>query len=440
MTAGAGGALYSGLFGDAETSALFDDTAEIAAMLQVEGALARVQGGMGVIPAESGAFLDSACRSIRLDPAALAAETGANGVPVPALVKAARAAIGAPEHARWLHWGATSQDIMDTALVLRLRRLLDLWQTRVDALLDGLAGLADTHADLPMAARTYGQAAVPTTFGAAVAGWGGPLLRARGDLPALRARLLVVSLGGAAGTLGAIGPTGPEVRARLAAALDLEDPGGSWHSARDRIAAFAAWATGIAVALGKMGEDMILMAQSGIGELELAGGASSTMPQKANPVGPSVLVALARQVVALQSAIAGAGLHRQQRDGTAWFTEWLTLPALCLSTGRALQLGAELAASVRPVPERMAAALAADGGLIRAEEIAFALAARMPRPDAEAEVKRLVAAVRAGGGDLPRLSRAAHPGLSLPDGPDTGCAPSEARNFAAAVRAGGRPS
>lgn len=428
-------ALYRNLFGDDETAVLFSDSAEIRAMLLVEGALARVQGRLGLIPETAAAFIDRASREVQIDPAGLALETAVNGVPVPGLVAAFRKAMEAPDHAQYLHWGATSQDIMDTALALRLRRLTELWDGRLQQLVQGLGRLAATHADLPMAARTYGQAATPTSFGAVVAGWGHPVLRHRARLVALRPELALVSLGGAAGTLSAMGAEGPAVRAALAEALGLHDPGHSWHGERDRIGAFAAWMAGLCTSLGKMGEDLILMAQSGIGEIAIAGaGGSSTMPQKQNPVGPSVLVALARQAVALAGALQGAGLHRQQRDGAAWFTEWLTLPQLCLSTGRALALATDLVGKISPDAGAMAHGLDDRTGLIHAEAYSFALARHMPRPEAQARIKALCAEAQAGRGALPALVRRDFPDLDLAVASGLGTAPAEARAFAAAAR------
>lgn len=425
-------ALYRGLFGDDETAALFTDSAEIRAMLLVEGVLARVQGDLGLIPETAAAYIERASREVQIDPAALAAETATNGVPVPALVAAFRKAMQAPEHARYLHWGATSQDIMDTAQALRLRRVIAVWQGRLDGLVRHLGVMARDHADLPMAARTYGQAATPTSFGAVVAGWGHPLLRHRARLAQVRDDLTVVSLGGAAGTLSAMGAEGPAVRAGLARALGLTDPGHGWHAERDCIGAFAAWMAGLVASLGKMGEDLILHTQSGIGEVVIAGaGGSSTMPQKQNPVAPSVLVALARQVIALSGAVQGAGLHRQQRDGAAWFTEWLALPQMCVLTGRALSLALDLAQRITPDGAAMARGLEDGWGLIRAEEFTFALARLMPRPEAQAKVKELCAVAQAGGGSLAALVANAYPGLELDPTAGLGTAPADARAFAA---------
>jgi 3-carboxy-cis,cis-muconate cycloisomerase len=431
-------AIYRELFGDAEIARLFADTAEIRAMLLVEGALAEVQGELGLIPEAAAKAIHRAALDVQIDPAALAAETGRNAVPVPALVAAFRAAMHAPEHAQYVHWGATSQDIMDTGLLLRLRKVLELLELRIGTALEALATQAETYAETPMAARTYGQAATPTSFGAVAAGWGRPLLGLREDLAALRPRLLVVSLGGAAGTLSVMGEKAPEVRARLAERLGLGDPGASWHADRDRIAALSAWLTRLAGAAGKMGEDLTLMAQSGLDEVDIgAGGGSSTMPQKANPVLPALLAALAREVAGLNTVMQGALLHRQGRDGAAWFTEWLTLPQMCLLAGRAVTVAGDLAATLRPRPERMAALLDDGTGVIFAEALTFALSGRMPRPKAQEAVKALCQEALATGAHLRTLAERDHPGdwgAVFDPARQLGTAPAEARAFATRVR------
>ncbi|MCF8484676.1 MAG: adenylosuccinate lyase family protein [Rhodobacteraceae bacterium] len=427
-------ALYRDLFGDDETARLLSDSAVLRAMLLVEGQLALVQGKLGLIPADAAAYIDRASREVVLDPSAMSAETARNGVPIPALLAAFRKEAQAPEMMQYLHWGATSQDIMDTAQALRLRRICDLYDARLAALLARLGEMAAGHAEVPMAGRTYGQSATPTSFGALVAAWGRPLLRHRLRLAGLRDDVAVVSLSGAAGTLAAMRPLGPEVRAGLAQALALRDPGASWHAERDGLAAFAAWMAGLCASLGKMGQDLILLSQSGIAEVSISGaGGSSTMPQKQNPVGPSVLVALSRQATALSSVMQDATVHGLQRDGAAWFTEWLTLPQLCLSTGKALSLSLDLAGKIAPDADAMARNLGQHGGLIHAEALTFALAQQMPRPEAAGVVASLVAEVRDGQGTLLALAKDRWPELDLSQ--NLGTAPDEARAFAALVAA-----
>ena len=205
--------LYARLFETGDAGRLFSDSAAIRAMLLVEGALAKVQGAQGVIPRDAAQAIHRASMEIQLDPGALAQETGENGVSVPALVAAFRAEMQAPEHAQYVHWGATSQDIIDTALMLRLRQALSLAEADLTSLIKMLGTQAQTHADLPMAARTYGQHATPTTWGAICAEWGAPLADALGALEGLRAGSLWVSLSGAAGTASALGPQAAQTRA-----------------------------------------------------------------------------------------------------------------------------------------------------------------------------------------------------------------------------------
>ena len=167
-------ALYLDLFGDADVGQLFTDTAELRTMMLVEGALAKAQGQLGIIPETSAHAIHRASHELQLDPATLAEATGQNGVAVPGFVAAFREAMNAPEHAQFVHWGATSQDIIDTGLALRLRQSLSILDARLLSLLSRLGEMADAHASTPMMARTWGQAAVPTSFGAVVASWGAP--------------------------------------------------------------------------------------------------------------------------------------------------------------------------------------------------------------------------------------------------------------------------
>lgn len=268
------------------------------------------------------------------------------------------------------------------------------------------------------------------------------MLALRQALAALRPAVLRVSLSGAAGTLSAMGDRGPEVRAALAEALGLADPGHSWHADRSGIGALAGWMATTAAALGKLGEDLILLTQSGLSEVAIAGaGGSSTMPQKQNPVGPSVLVALARQVAGLSATLQGAGLHRQQRDGAAWFTEWLTLPQAAISTSRALGLALQIAGKIAPDPAAMARNLTTDGGLIHAEALTFALAETMPRPEAQAAVKRLCREVAETGQPLATLVTRDFPGTDWAARlvlSGLGQAPVEARAFAGACQPAGQ--
>ncbi|MGR3760333.1 class-II fumarase/aspartase family protein [Roseobacteraceae bacterium NS-SX3] len=427
--------LYGGLFTGGDAGRLFSDGAEVRAMLLVEGALAKAQGAAGIIPQDSAAAIGRAVMEVALDPGALRAATGQNGVPVPGLVTAFREGMNAPEHAQYVHWGATSQDIMDTGLMLRLRQALALVEADLTATVQSLGSLARAHAELPMAARTYGQHATPTSFGAVAASWGAPLLSLLGELPGLRKDCLLVSLSGAAGTAGALGPKAPEIRAALARELSLGDPGRSWHTDRTPVLRIADWLVRVNLALGKLGEDCAALVQSGIREISLGGaGASSTMPQKQNPVAPSVLVALARQGAGLQQVLHGSAMQQHQRDGAAWFTEWMCLPQIVLGAAGGARTAKELAEGLAPDAAAMAAALKGSQGMIHAEALSFALAANMPRPEAQAAVKRLCKEAADSGKPLAELAARDFPELDtaavFDPARQLGHAPAEALRFA----------
>lgn len=393
------------LFADTETAALFSDQAQLRAMLQVEAALARVEGRLGVIPEAAAARIAEVAEHLEPDPESLRAATARDGMPVPALVAALREAVGG-EAANYVHWGATSQDILDTALVLRLRSLLLLFEARLRRLIQALGREAKAHKRTVMAARTRAQQATPTTLGLKIAGWTLPLVRHRERLEQLRLRLLMVQLGGASGTLGALGPSGLAVMEALAEDLDLVCPSSPWHNMRDTIAEFAAWLALVSGSLGKFGADLVLLGQSEVGELRTgAGGGSSTMPQKANPIGGETLIALARFNAGLLSNIYTALVHPQERDGIGWSLEWLSLPQMAAATGGGLIHAQTLAESLMPDPGRMRTNVEASAGLLLAEAAAFALAAHMPKPEAEALVKAACAETKASGRPLMAVLR-----------------------------------
>ncbi|MEP2641136.1 lyase family protein [Roseobacter sp.] len=431
--------LFAQLFPTGETGRLFSDSASLRAMLLVEGALAKAQGQMGLIPEISAAAIHRATLEIQIDPGALAKSTGENGVSVPGLVAAFRAEMNAPEHAQYVHWGATSQDIIDTGLMLRLRQALILAETDLRHVVAQLADHADRHADLPMPARTYGQHATPTSWGAAVAAWGAPLADALDALPALRTGSLWVSLSGAAGTSAALGPDAPALRANLAQGVGLHDPQRSWHTDRSPILRIADWIAQVTAALAAMGDSLVALTATDCGEITLgAAGASSTMPQKQNPVGPSVLRALAHQMTGLGATLHSAAVHQHQRDGAAWFAEWMVLPQIMLAGAAALQHARNVTEGMRPVPTRMSANLTAGLGLTHAEALSFALVAQMPRHEAQAATKTLCQTALETHQHLATLARTQYadlpPDLFDPQA-QLGHAPTDARAFATRIRA-----
>jgi 3-carboxy-cis,cis-muconate cycloisomerase len=394
-------ALFGPLLSDPELAALLDDRAQIRAMLAFEAALARAEARAGVIPEAAAEVIGEVAERLEIEPAALAEGTARDGIPVPALVAALRRAVGA-EAAPYVHWGATSQDAMDSGLVLRLERVLDILEDRLDLLAGRLAELADAERHTLMLARTRGQQATPTCFGLKAAGWLAPLQRHLDRLDEFAERFGVLSFGGAAGNLSALGADGPAVEAALAEELDLAVPAMPWHSQRDSVIELGNWLGLVAGSLGKMAGDILLLCQNEVGELRenSGGGGSSTLPQKQNPVRAEAVASLARHACALAGQLQQAAFHDHERDGVAWQLEWLVLPQLAVATGAALRQALELLDGLEIDRARMRANIEATHGLAFAEAASFALAARMPRPEAQAVVKAACRTVLDEGGEL----------------------------------------
>lgn len=380
-------ALYGTLFSEPEVAEAFSDLATIRAMLLVEAGLARVQGRLGIIPADGAARISDLASSFEPDLAGIAAGTEKSGVPIIPLVEQLRAAVGG-EAAGYVHWGATSQDIVDTGLVLRLRDVADLLEGKIARLSGLLATLADEHRGTAMAARTRSQQALPTSFGLKAAGWLSPLIDHAARLAEIRPRLLSVQFGGAVGTLAALGDRGVEVMEALGQELDLAVPAAPWHVQRDNVVEFAGWLSLVTGSLGKMAQDLILLAQSEVAEVRPgAGGGSSTMPQKSNPVACEAIVALARSNAAMLSAMHQAMIQEHERGSPGWQLEWLALPQMAVAAGAALGHAIAVVETLEVDAARMRANLEASNGLILAEAASFALSQHMLRGEAQALVK-----------------------------------------------------
>ncbi len=381
-----GSALLGPLLSDDAAAGLFSDGAVLRSMLDFETALAAAGARVGVIPPEAAAAISAAAEALEPDWAGLGAGSARDGHPVAALVQQLRVAAG-PAGAH-VHAGATAQDVMDTALVLRLRALFDEFDERLRGLVGALASLARLHRTTVMAGRTRRQQAVPVPFGLKVAGWLGPLARHRARLAESRPRVLAVQLGGAAGTLSALGGRGTAVMEELAHELDLAVPPAPWHAQRDGLAEAAGWFSLVTGSLAKMGQDLALLAQTEVGEVgDGSGGRSSAMPHKCNPVRSEILVALGRANATLLASMHQAQIHEHERDGSAWTLEWLTLPQMAVLTGAALRHARAVAGSMEPDPARMRGNIEASGRLALAEAATIALRAN----STAAESRRLVA-------------------------------------------------
>ena len=367
----------------------FSDRASLQAMLDFEAALARAEAQAGVIPASAASMIESACAVHRFDAAALAREAANAGNLVIPLIRQLTAQVREQdaEAARFVHWGATSQDAIDTGLVLQLRAALDVIEGELDRLGDALASLAREHRATPITGRTWMQHAVPTTFGLKAAGWLDAILRHRERFDELRRRALVLQLGGAVGTLAALGSKGGEVAEALAADLRLPLPDIAWHSHRDRIAEVATTFGLLAGSLGKIARDVALHSQTEVAELfepvaEGRGG-SSTMPHKQNPVSAAVVLAAATRAPGLVATMLGAMIQEDERGLGGWHAEWETLPELVCLTAGALHHLTETMAGLRVDPARMAANLEATRGLVFAEAVQMAVAEKAGRAAAQ---------------------------------------------------------
>ncbi len=330
--------MFATYLSDPELAFICSEARFIEQMLTVERALAIMQGRLGIIPPEAASAIADTLPTLSISPESLAAGTLTNGVPTIPLLAIVREQL--PEASRrFLHWGATSQDILDTAQVLVIREAIGVLESRIQQLAGNLATLQTRYGYLPMMGRTRTQQAMPITFGEKISAWSNPLGRHLDRLAQLQPRLLVVQLGGAVGNLSALGDQGVAIRQALALELGLADSA-SWHTQRDGFAEFTNWLALLSGSLGKLGQDILLLNQTEIGEVvenRGGGGNSSSMPHKNNPVLSEALVMLARQNAQLAAVQLQSLVHGNERDATAWMLEWENLPRMMLSTGTALR-------------------------------------------------------------------------------------------------------
>ena len=381
--------------------AVCDDVAYLQNMLDFEAALARAEAATGVIPANAPGPIANACRAESFDLAALAEAAMRSGNLAIPLVKALTASVAKvdADAARYVHWGATSQDAIDTAMMLTLRAAIEALLGDIDRAIAGFATLARTHRNTAVVARTWLQHALPMPFGLKLAEYAAALHRSRKRLQRLKRETLALQFGGAAGTLAALGDKGWPVAEKLAQELKLPLPDAPWHTHRDRIAEAASVFAIVAGSSGKIARDVSLMMQTDVAEaFEPAGegrGGSSTMPHKRNPVAAATALAAATMAPNLAATIFAAEVQDHERSAGPWHAEWPTLPTLLLVTSGGLAAIVDIAEGLEVDVARMRLNLDATGGLIMAEAVTMALAEKIGKSDAhhliEAASKKAVA-------------------------------------------------
>ncbi|MGA5484018.1 3-carboxy-cis,cis-muconate cycloisomerase [Pseudomonas siliginis] len=388
MTQRPGNQLFDAYFTARDMREVFCDQGRVQAMLDFEAALARAEARVGLIPLSAVAPIAAACDAGLYDFAALGEAIATAGNSAIPLVKALGQQIASSdaEAERYVHLGATSQDVMDSGLVLQLRQALTLIENQLAQLADSLATQAQRFAATPLAGRTWLQHATPVTLGMKIAGWLGAVTRSRQRLQQLKPRLLVLQFGGASGTLAALGAQALPIAEALAEELQLTLPEQPWHTQRDRIVEFGAVLGLIAGSLGKFGRDISLLMQTEAAEVfEPAApgkGGSSTMPHKRNPVGAAVLIGAATRVPGLVSTLFSAMPQEHERSLGLWHAEWETLPEICCLVSGSLQQARLLADGLEVDAARMARNLELTQGLVLAEAVSIVLAQRVGRDTA----------------------------------------------------------
>ncbi|WP_421440069.1 3-carboxy-cis,cis-muconate cycloisomerase [Agrobacterium tumefaciens] len=334
----------SGIFGDSEIVELFSARADIDAMIRFETALAQAQAGAGVIESDAADAIVSRLSDFAADTTSLRHGVAKDGVVVPELVRQMRAAV-AGTAAEKLHFGATSQDVIDTSLMLRLKAAAEIIAARLGRLIDTLGDIAARDGSNPLTGYTRMQAAIAITVGDRVESWIDPLERHLVRIDTFLQHGFAVQFGGAAGTLEKLGDNAGTVRADLAKRLGLSDRP-QWHSQRDGIAELANLLSLVTGTLGKFGQDIALLAEVGAEIRMSGGGGSSAMPHKQNPVNAETLVTLARFNAVQISALHQSLVHEQERSGAGWMLEWLSLPQMVTATGSSLLIAERLAGQI----------------------------------------------------------------------------------------------
>jgi 3-carboxy-cis,cis-muconate cycloisomerase len=386
--------LLDPLFTTDKMREIFSDTNRLQRMLDFEAALARALASAEVAPRSSVASIEAQCKSNLYSREAIAGSAALAGNLAIPLVKELTALVAKSDEkaAGFVHFGATSQDVIDTGLVLQLREAFDDTEKELARLSSVLRQLAAEHKETLLAGRTWMQQASPVTLGLKFAGWLDAIERHRERFAQTRKRVEVLQFGGAVGTLAALGSAGPRVAEALARELKLTLPDIAWHAQRDRPVEVAATYGLLTGTLGKMARDISLMSQTEIGEVaEPAApgrGGSSTLPHKRNPVGCSVVLAAAIRMPGLVSTMLSAMVQEHERGLGGWQAEWATLPEICTLTSGALSHMIQILEGLEIHQDAMARNLDATHGLLMAEAVAMALAKHMGKMPAHQVIER----------------------------------------------------
>jgi 3-carboxy-cis,cis-muconate cycloisomerase len=381
----------------------FSQQTHVWCLLEFEGALARAEARAGVIPQQAADAITEKCNAGFFDIVALYQEAATAGTPAIPLVRMLTALVD-DEAKKYIHWGATSQDAVDTALMLQMKDGLALLISALQDICASCADLAEQHRHTLMAGRTLLQQALPITFGLKAARWLSLTTHQLQALLARREQSLALQLGGAAGTLASLGNNGLQVTEFLALELDLPAPDLPWHTERDRIAEIAAALGIVAGAMGKIAEDIVLLAQTEIGEVAEGAapgkGGSSAMPQKRNPVDATMALASSRLAIGIVPVILSTMMQEHERAVGAWQAEWAAIPNLFCYTAGAVERVKSAIANLQIDSDRMKANLALTKGLIVSESLTMALARHIGRPEAYRLVQAACNYVIEGRGDL----------------------------------------
>lgn len=378
--------LFRDMFGTPGMRAVFSDEAYVSRIIDTETALARAEAKVGLIPAEAAARITKAANFADLDQERLRRETEIVGYPILPIVEQISEQCG--DDGRYIHWGATTQDIMDTATMLQCKEGVAILSGQIDGVRAALARLAETHVNTLAAGRTHLQHALPVTFGYRCAVWLSSLDRQADRLAQAAERDLMVQFGGAAGTLASLGegPEGLETRAALAAELELTDPDITWHVARDGLAELVSLLANIGGSVGKIALDVMLMCSSEYGETAepfvMGRGASSTMPQKRNPISCELMLAAAKMLRDKSATMLDAMVQDFERATGPWHLEWATVPEAFLLLSSSLAQAEFMLSGLEVNVDRMRENTAITGGLIVAEAVMMAVAPVLGRQQA----------------------------------------------------------